>query len=256
MRLLIPSLALLIAAVAYSVPVEQLTLELRCETGRAYLQQGLLEQARTEFLSALEIDPGCGEALLGMGRAYCQQGNYPSAETYYRRFLELYPEDPRGVEELSGLLTMTGRFTEALDSVEGALELDPSSPALWLIRAEAALGSGDTLLAEQSLGRLVDSGGQEELEARVMLSSVLRVRDEGAAGRDLLMPAIAAGYAPAFAELARIYLGWGDYMRAVDAINSYLMISPGGEWADSASMILEELARAGEYIPPDTPGND
>ena len=253
--LLVP---LLIAALATgsSASIEELTVELRCETGRAFLEQNLLEQARTEFLSALELDPECSEAVLGLGWTYYRQGAMANAETYFERFLELSPNDNRGREALASLLLESGRPREALDTVELALDLDPSEPVLWLLQSEAALALGDTLLAEQSLSRLLQVGGESEFEARAMLAAVFRSRDMDSEARELLLPAADRGYAPAQAGLARIYLKWGDYMRAADAITTYLLLSPEGEWADSARIILDEMAAAGDYIPPDTPGND
>jgi tetratricopeptide (TPR) repeat protein len=248
----------MIAALATgaSASIEELTVELRCETGRAFLEQNLLEQARTEFLSALELDPECSEAVLGLGWTYYLQGALANAETYFERFLELSPDDNRGREALASLLLEAGRHQDALGIVETALDLDPSEPALWLLRSEAALGSGDTLLAEQSLSRLLQVGGESEFEARTMLAAVLRSRDMYSEARELLLTAADQGYAPAQAGLARIYLNWGDYMRAADAITAYLLLSPEGDWADSARIILDEMAASGDYIPPQAPGND
>ena len=236
--------------------VQQLTIDLRCETGRAYMEQQLYEQARNEFLSALEIDPGCGEAILGVGTTYYLQGSLETAEVYFRSFLELQPGDLRGWLMLTRLLNEASRFDAALEVLDQALSLDPSGQELWLLRSRAALGSGDTLTAEQSLQRLLSTGNEYELEARVLLASVFRSRDLDADARELLLPAIAVGYPPAYSGLARVYLKWGDYMRAADAITTYLSLSPGGEWADSARILLERMAATGDYIPPESHGED
>lgn len=237
--------------------LDQYFIQLHCETGYAYLDQNLLEHSRNEFLTALEKDPENLESLLGIAEVYFRMESHSTSETYLQRFIELAPEDIRGYLKLACVMYDAQRYRDALDYTFSALDLDPSSSELWLLHAVSALGAGDTTEAESSLNRLLFSGTEQEPEARTILSSIYRIRNMNHEAQEILLPAAAIDYAPAFAGLALVYLKWNDYMRTEEAISAYLQLSPNGDWADSAWLILEELAASGEYMPSlIQPGND
>jgi len=233
-----------------NLELDRLTAELRCEAGLAYLQQGLLERAESEFTSALEYWDGCTEVIFGLGRLNVLRHSYIDAEEYFLAFMEVEPDDHRGPMELSRLYIAKGMFSISLDMAQWAHDLDPSNSEIWLLMAEAATAAGDIPLAETWLIRTIEGDPALEPCARVMLAELSLSRYSDSDAREILLPATAAGYPPAWWSLARIYLSWGDNMRAVDCINTYLNLSPFGEMADSAAIILDELAETGDYIPP------
>ena len=103
--------------------------------------------------------------------------------------------------------------------------------------------------AEMWFSKGVQSQGSTNLPSLILLASVYRRTSRGAEAREILLPAVEVNYAPASWELAKLYLGWRDYLRAGDAISRYLMLSPEGHYADSALLVLEELGESGTYIP-------
>jgi Tfp pilus assembly protein PilF len=61
--------------------------EFHCHLGHALFYNGDLDQGAHHFHRALELDPGCVEASLGLAFAYLTQGNFlPGWASYERRF--------------------------------------------------------------------------------------------------------------------------------------------------------------------------
>ncbi len=228
-----------------------MTAALRIETGMAFLQQGLLEQAEQEFERALEVGSGDEVAVLGLGMVSMAEGALGRAEGYLRDYISLCPDDYRGYETLSELFTRAGMPDSALAYADSAFLRAPTSHEVWLLCAETSLAAGDTTGSEMWLTRAISAGDATSLEAAALLGAVYRATERSVESRELLLPYASAGYAPAWWGLARVYLAWGDWMRAVDAIGQYLQLAPGGTYADSAVMVLEDLAESGDYIPPD-----
>lgn len=243
-------MTLFLAAVllAGSMDMDELTAELHLQTGMALLQQGLLEQAEEEFQSALEIGLEYSEALLGLGMVSARRSSWNAAEEYFQRYIESSPGDPRGYGEMARLYLETDRPESALRMADSAFTRAPGDPSLWLLNGKVHLAMGQLEEAGNWFSRGVDEGGSTAMESLVLLASVNRLSGRGQEARDLLMPAVEGGYAPACWELARVYLAWEDYLRAGDAIRRYLLLSPEGEYADSAVMVLEELGESGEYM--------
>lgn len=242
------TLILAMLALACSMDIDELTARLHLETGMALLQQGLLEQAEEEFQSALEIGLEYSEALLGLGMVSARRSSWTSAEEYYRRYIRECPGDPRGYSRMAELYLDTGRPDSACAMADSAFDLSPGDPGVWLLCGRTRLALGELEEAGNWFSRGVDHGGGTALESLVLLASVHRRSGRGHEARDLLLPVVDAGYPPACWQLARVYLGWEDYMRAGDAIRRYLFLSPEGAYADSAIMVLEELGESGDYM--------
>lgn len=231
-----------------SMDLDELAANLHLETGMALLQQGLLEQAEHEFMEALEIGDGYHSALLGLGMINFRRSSWSAAADYFHRYIQARPDDHRGYQELGVLYLRTGRADSARMMSDSAFVRSPSIPSIWLLCGKVQLELGDLTSAADWFSRGMLDGGSTSLESLVLLASVYRRTDRGQEARELLIPAVERGYAPACWELARVYLEWNDYMRATDAIQKYLMLSPSGHYADSAALVLQELGESGEYM--------
>ena len=240
---------IILCLIPLTVDIDDLTAQLHLDTGMAYMQQGLLEQAEEEFNHTLEISEDYQTAVLGLGMIHAMRMSWDSAADYFRQYIETCPDDYRGFFELSKLYLDTGKPDSAAFMLDSAFIRSPTTPSIWLQSGKARLELGEMDSAEMWFSKGVLGQGSTDLESLVLLASVYRRTSRGAEAREILLPAVETGYAPAAWELARVYLGWKDYLRAGDAINRYLMLSPEGYYADSALLVLEELGESGTYIP-------
>jgi tetratricopeptide (TPR) repeat protein len=99
-------------------------------------QRSRVEAAQRALEEALKLAPSSSDAWSRLGSVYFHQlGDLAQAETAVRRAISLNPRDVASQRRLSDLLRINGRFDEALETVKGALAVDPASPRLWVQRA-------------------------------------------------------------------------------------------------------------------------
>lgn len=98
--------------------------------GAAYREQGLLDQARGEFLVASQLSPADVDVAVGLGDVLRQLGDLPGAEEAYGRAIERAPDDVRAVFGLSAVRVAQGRLPESVALLEDAERLHPGEPAL------------------------------------------------------------------------------------------------------------------------------
>ena len=73
----------------------------------AYVQQGELEQAITEFEALLRSDPGYAAGYYHGGQTFEKLGRLDEARKYYRRGLDA-ARDPHALGELQAALDILG----------------------------------------------------------------------------------------------------------------------------------------------------
>jgi len=227
---------------------EEISARLCLDSGMALLEQGLLEQAEREFNRALEFDGSCPEAILGLGMVQRARESWPGAVESFRQFIALAPDDHRGFLQLSGLYLETGKADSAVLMADSAFSRLPTDPGIWLQCGRTRHAADDLWGAESWYSRVLQENSEGSRESACLLAEVYRRTDRSQAAEQLLLPYADAGYSPAWWGLARVYLQWNDYLRAGQAMDMYLYLSPEGFYADSAFLVLEELGESGNYI--------
>jgi len=93
-----------------------------------------LVKARAWLTKALELDPNIAEAHATLGYfAYFYDWNWARAENEFQKALEISPNDVETHRLYANFLSRKGRFREAHEQIQRALELDSSSfQTLWL----------------------------------------------------------------------------------------------------------------------------
>jgi DNA-binding winged helix-turn-helix (wHTH) protein/tetratricopeptide (TPR) repeat protein len=93
-----------------------------------------LTKARAWLTKAIELDPALGEPHATLGYfAYFYDWNWTRAETEFQKALEINPNDVEAHRLYANFLSRKGRFREAREEVQRAIELDSSSfQTIWL----------------------------------------------------------------------------------------------------------------------------
>ncbi|MEO6057697.1 MAG: tetratricopeptide repeat protein, partial [Gemmatimonadales bacterium] len=114
--------------------------------GVLYYQKGLIDDAITEFVRALELDPRMQVAQSNLDIAYRESGHYDRRVTDLRERVRRHPEDRDARWELARAHAALGRHTEAIAEFQALLAWHPADvPAmLQLGLAEKARGNLDT----------------------------------------------------------------------------------------------------------------
>ncbi|MBA3357685.1 MAG: tetratricopeptide repeat protein [Pyrinomonadaceae bacterium] len=95
------------------------------ESGRAFLQDGRINEAISELSTAASLNPRLGEAHNLLGVAFAQKGMQDRAKQSYERAVKVEPEDAQTLNNLGFSLYQTGNYRAAIDRLKRAVKLAP-----------------------------------------------------------------------------------------------------------------------------------
>jgi len=227
------------------------------ELGDLYAAQGLIADARTQYLvvadahtragqskNTLEVlhkiadlDPQNTEIRLKLGEGYVKE--------------RMLPEAARAFSQAAKSLLENSQFEKALGAYNKALELSPNNRVALkgLVSAHTKLGSADD--AAEILEKAV-ADTPDDLELISMLAQTY-IDAEDAAGAErataLLMKEDASNYR-SYIEVARLHLKLGQQHEAARILGNIIeQMLAGREENDLLELVDELLARNPEHVP-------
>jgi len=96
--------------------------------GTIYSMMGRNDEAMSEFLKAVEIDPRSVLAHMNLGALYLSKGMHEKAEEEFLKVVEIDPKFPRSYNELGVIYSDRGDVERAEKFYRKAMEADPSYP--------------------------------------------------------------------------------------------------------------------------------
>ncbi|HVZ81442.1 MAG TPA: tetratricopeptide repeat protein [bacterium] len=104
---------------------------IRLELGNIALNQGRLEEARSDFEFVQARRPNLPTAYRGLAVVDMREGRFAEAVPNLQKALSLNGHDPQVWIYLWKALTETDRHVEALEGIKAAVQQDPDSALLW-----------------------------------------------------------------------------------------------------------------------------
>ena len=102
------------------------------DRGVKLAQQGLYDEAASEFEQALAIRQTDTNAISNLGNIYYYRGDYDKAIALYRHAVKLKPDYGEAHSNLGNLLLLKGHVDEALACCREAVRLKPEFPGAYL----------------------------------------------------------------------------------------------------------------------------
>ncbi|MCF6289706.1 MAG: tetratricopeptide repeat protein [Desulfobacterales bacterium] len=109
----------------WRVGVEDIPGDYNVKKGNYRLEDGLFEQAVSEFSQALDKNPDHVQAHLGLAITYMQMNRLDDARAEFDKTIALAPDLAAAYANLGILYDRTGKYQLALDNYRKALALDP-----------------------------------------------------------------------------------------------------------------------------------
>lgn len=147
------------------------------ERGRAYLEEGKLNEAVAELSRAVSLDPKLAQAHSLLAVAYDRKGLHDRAQDSYRRAMNADDDDPQALNNLGYSLYLGGNYRAAVDKLKRAARLAPADARILnnLALAQVRLGKYDD--AYRNFAR---AGGEFNAHANVASLLVRAGREERA----------------------------------------------------------------------------
>jgi tetratricopeptide (TPR) repeat protein len=93
--------------------------------GRAAVQEGDMQRARTVLEQALSLSPDLARAHFFYAKVLRNDGNYDGAADHLRRVLAQYPRDRVALNDLGRILFLQRKYAEAVQTLQSVLAVDP-----------------------------------------------------------------------------------------------------------------------------------
>lgn len=137
-------LLILVLAVAACSKTPAERLAIHKAKGKAYLEEGKIDEAILELQNALSIARDDPEALAGLGDALLQRGDVSRAHGALLRASELAPDNPLPHLQLGNLYLLANSLDEAKYRAERVLEIAPDRADARVLLGKAFLREGRT----------------------------------------------------------------------------------------------------------------
>ena len=210
----------------------------------AYNNSAMVEQAKEKYgeaaalyQKALTFDPSHLTTLYNFGQMLFEQHNYVSALEIYERMFQ-YPFerilDNRAVRNvyyvLGGCYVQLGRYDEAVEAYQKALERDPISSGIINNLASVYLEQEKFILAYDLLRPLVDAQA-DNVKARMNLAMVLVKQDSVNAALHMCQEVLTwePDNLEAYVLMGQIYQAVGDVGQAQKYYQTALDLAPQNE---------------------------
>ena len=93
--------------------------------GRAAVQEGDMQRARTVLEQALSLSPDLARAHFFYAKVLRNDGNYDGAADHLRKVLAQYPRDRVALNDLGRLLFLQRKYADAIKTLQEVLAVDP-----------------------------------------------------------------------------------------------------------------------------------
>jgi tetratricopeptide (TPR) repeat protein len=238
---------------------EQLMLGRVDDSTQSYAEAGrLVEEARQDAETALQYDPKFAEAHLLLGFLWTRKADLlpqrerrdelrQTAGVHYREALKLDPANLAALVNLAENLLYFGRYSDARDVLDQALELAPKEPLVWNNLGYAAYGTGQLDRAVRCYGEALRLDPKNPRVRTALADTFRRLERRDEAVKELERARLdAKGDRGIEAEIAFKLAAIHEYERRyADAVREYrLHIDLGGRDSAKAKSRIRHMYEA------------
>jgi tetratricopeptide (TPR) repeat protein len=243
--------------------------------GNAYLKQGKLNLALTQFDSVLATNPQHSRVHLNRGMVFFRRGDYKEAEKEFLAELELYPSEAKAYNNLSAIYLEQGLYDQAEVMAQKAVQAGSHTPNAYMNLALSYWNRGEIDKAReillQGLSRVQPFPEAELLLGEIYLAEVkldsaaerfrkvIQLSSAGDVAYDLEMLAskgdplrLESGHirAKAHFNLATVHMQRGELTAAEAQINQAISLKPDfAEAHANLGLLYDHTGRGAEALP-------
>jgi tetratricopeptide (TPR) repeat protein len=133
--------------------------------GRAAVQEGDMERARSVLEKALALSPTLARANFFYAKVLRSDGNYAGAADRLRKVLEQYPRDRVALNDLGRVYFLQRKYNDALKVLDSVLTIDPEDLQAHYNLMLCYSGLGNEKLAKEHQARYLRFKADESAQA-------------------------------------------------------------------------------------------
>jgi len=123
--------------------------KMHTKMGAVYAKQSIFDDAETEYIGALEVDPKSERALSGLADVYEADGKVPDAVRVMKRFEALKPADGSMLKQYAHILLTANKFNAASRKIKAVWDQNPDDVQTLNLLGQYYICKGDV---KKSLG--------------------------------------------------------------------------------------------------------
>src|SRR3954466_11249809 len=133
--------------------------------GRAAVQEGDMQRARTVLEQALSLSPDLARAHFFYAKVLRNDGNYDGAADHLRKVLAQYPRDRVALNDLGRVLFLQRKYADAIKTLQQVLAVDPEDLQAHYNLMLCYNGLGDEKQAKEHQARYLRFKADESAQA-------------------------------------------------------------------------------------------
>jgi len=133
--------------------------------GRAAVQEGDMQRARTVLEKALSLKPDLARTNYFYARVLRSDGNYAGSAERLRKVLAQYPRDRVALNDLGRVLFLQRKYEDAVKALNGVLAIDPEDLQAHYNLMLCYNGLGNEKLAKEHQARYLRFKADESSQA-------------------------------------------------------------------------------------------
>ena len=141
---------------------------------------GSYEQAETEYLRAIELEPANGDAYRRIGQAYERGNQLDQALAAFKKAIELEPDDFKQYQALGTYYAHRADSSGAAHQFERCVQLAPDEPDAHYALGTAYVRLGRYVEAERELRTAIALGGTTQAQNNLAYALMYQARDREA----------------------------------------------------------------------------
>lgn len=219
-----------------AVELDQKNIEAHVALANIFLKTKKYTEAIKELQDVITLDPTNANAYDKAGRVYlaaAQSGNsnfYANAIEMFSKFVELRPTNLEGQINLGRSYYGNKNFPQAAESFQHAIQINPNSVEAHRLLGYSYYFGKDYTKAVESLNWLFTSAPATATitsdDHYRLAVSYLGVKDTTNAITQYEIAVTDTTQVEAMNELARVYMGRGNYDKAVETFDRYIALNP------------------------------
>lgn len=201
-----------------------------------------IDEARTEYIAALDINTNCVEAMVGLGRLAIEKWDFEEIDKQLDRAQSVNPRHPGALHLRARSRFLERRFRDAVDACDRALAVNPNDIEALSLAAAAYRAMYDTTARDAMIARVATINPKCSRMHKIM-GDALGVLLQYAEAEEHYLKAIAfepTDPSPRI-ELGLLYMRWGDEIKARQTLDDAWRMDAFNELTKNTLDLLDRL---------------